>query len=135
MASDPNLESPFGPVIFSYSRAEALSDGVLIDVSSLAREAGFLWPVAVTDHLYSAYLVPPRPLLEAGQSFTGRLWDVLSVLRFAIKTSSPSSRELRFSVYFLMSPVSPPVPIDILSVSGPDDDGSPCLTIMLPEDL
>ncbi len=37
MASDS--DSPFGPVIFSYSRAEALSDGVLIDVSALARDA------------------------------------------------------------------------------------------------
>lgn len=135
MASSLNPDSPFGPVIFSYSRAEAMSDGVLIDVSSLAREAGFLWPVAVTDHLYSAYLVPPRPLLDAGQSFTGRLWDVLSVLRFAIKASSPSSNELRFSVFFLQSPGSLPVPVDLLSVAGPDDDGSPCLTIMLPEDL
>jgi hypothetical protein len=34
-------------VIFSYGRQQALSDGVLVDVSDLAREAGFRIPAAV----------------------------------------------------------------------------------------
>ena len=36
----------FGEVVYSYSRAQALADGVLIDVSDTAREAGFRWPVS-----------------------------------------------------------------------------------------
>ena len=35
-------------VIHRYSRADALRDGVLIDVSATAREAGIVWPVALT---------------------------------------------------------------------------------------
>jgi len=34
-------------VIHTYTRAQAIEDGVLIDVSEMAREAGFRWPVAV----------------------------------------------------------------------------------------
>ena len=34
------LEDIFGPVISSYSRVQAVEDGVLIDVTSMAREAG-----------------------------------------------------------------------------------------------
>src|ERR1700694_4913366 len=45
-ALDP--EDLFGSVIHSYSRAEALEDGALIDVTSTTREAGFLIPVALT---------------------------------------------------------------------------------------
>src|SRR5262245_38473202 len=34
-------------LIHRYSRADALRDGVLIDVSETAREAGIRWPVAI----------------------------------------------------------------------------------------
>jgi hypothetical protein len=36
-------------VISSYSRAQAIADGVLIDVSKMAKEAGFKWATVVTD--------------------------------------------------------------------------------------
>lgn len=42
------MDDFFGGVIHSYSRAQAIEDGVLVDVSSMAKEAGFIWPVAVT---------------------------------------------------------------------------------------
>ena len=38
----------FGDVIFTYTRAQALADGVLIDAGALAQEAGFRLPVAIT---------------------------------------------------------------------------------------
>src|SRR5262249_42765183 len=37
-----------GDLIHSYTRAGALRDGVLIDVSATAKEAGFNYPVALT---------------------------------------------------------------------------------------
>jgi hypothetical protein len=35
-------------LIYSYTRADALRDGVLIDLTATAREAGICWPVALT---------------------------------------------------------------------------------------
>jgi hypothetical protein len=35
-------------LIHSYSRAEAIADGVLVDVTPVAREAGIRFPVALT---------------------------------------------------------------------------------------
>ena len=35
-------------VISSYSRAQAIEDGVLVDVSTVAKEAGIKFPVAMT---------------------------------------------------------------------------------------
>jgi len=120
-------------VISIYTRAQAIRDSVLIPVNELAREAGFKWPVAVTDHLYHSYIIPALALVAEGQSIQGRLWDILSVLRHAIR-SSKDDTYLSFSVLFQMSPGAPPVSVELVSVAGPDDDGSPCLTIMLPED-
>jgi len=42
------VESIFGDVISTYTRAQAIEDGVLIEAGSMARELGFKFPVAVT---------------------------------------------------------------------------------------
>ncbi len=120
-------------LIFSYSRAQALADGVLIDVSELAREAGFKLPVAVSDTLYHGYLMPPLDLVKAGLSFEGRLWDTLSVLRYAIK-ASPATERLSFTVLFAQAPDTAPEPVNLLAVCGPGDSSEPVITIMLPSD-
>ncbi len=123
----------FGPVIFCYSRADAFADGTLIDVSDLAREAGFRWPIAVTAALFSTYLDPSTDLIDEGQSFRGRLWDVLSVLRHTI-TVNPPTHMLFFDVLFVLKPGLPPAPVKLKAVCGPDDPGGPCVTIMLPDE-
>ncbi len=41
-----SAESFFGNVISTYTRAQAIEDGVLVDAGSMAQEAGFKWPVA-----------------------------------------------------------------------------------------
>lgn len=120
-------------IIYSYSRFQALADGVLIDVSKLAREAGFKLPVAVSDSLYHGYLTPPPELAKAGLSLEGRLWDTLSVLRYAIK-ASPATERLSFTVLFAQAPDTAPEPVNLLAVCGPGDSSEPVITIMLPSD-
>jgi hypothetical protein len=120
-------------VISCYSRAQAIADGVLVDVSELAREVGYRWPVALTDHLWHDYVVPPLDLVSEGQSISGRLCDVLNVLKYTIGQSKDESR-LNFSVLFAMEPGKAPIPVELVSVAGPGDDGRPTITVMLPED-
>lgn len=112
---------------------DALSDGVLIDVSELAREAGFKLPVAVSDNLYHSYIMPSLDLAKEGQSPSGRLWDTLSVLRYAIK-AAPSTDRLSFSVLFAQSPDAKPISVELLAICDPGDSGEPVITIMLPGD-
>ena len=64
-----------GEVIFSYTRAQAIADGVLMDVSELAQESGFRFPVAVTAGVWAECVAVPDGV--EGQDETGRLWDVL----------------------------------------------------------
>jgi hypothetical protein len=134
MPSDSSVsDSPFGPVIYAYTRAHALADGVLVDATSLANEAGFVFPVALTETLYHSYIVPALNLVAEGQSIQGRLWDLLYVLRFAIAKARNADTVL-FTVLFLMSPGATPVPIDLKAICGPGDDGEQVLTIMLPNE-
>jgi hypothetical protein len=132
-SDDAAQDSPFGPVIYSYSRAQALEDQLLWDVTTLAREAGFRYPLAVTERLYQSYIVPSFDLIAEGISIEGRLWDLLFVLRFAI-AKARNTDTILFTVNFLMSRDADPVPIELKAVCGPGDDGEPVLTITLPDE-
>lgn len=125
--------SLFGPVIYAYTRVQALADGVLVDLSDLALEAGFRWPVAVTERLFHAYLVPSLELASDGQSIEGRTWDLLNILRVAILGSKDDSY-ITFSVLFQMAPGKSPLSVDLVAVCGPGDHGEPVLTILLPDE-
>ena len=61
--------------IHSYSRADALRDGVLIGVSAVAREAGIRYPVALTRAVWARCVAVPPGV--PCQDEAGRLWDVL----------------------------------------------------------
>ncbi len=52
---------------------------MLVDVSSTAKEAGFGIPVAITAAI-RARLEPSERDARDGQSFEGRLWEVLRIL-------------------------------------------------------
>jgi len=118
-------------IVFSYSRWQALSDGVLVDVSDLAREAGFRIPVAVTEAVYKNYLDPAPELGREGQSLNGRAWDLLQVLLFAAAVH-PDHDTILFKVLFILTPGCPPEPVSLKAICGPGDEGEPVLTILLP---
>lgn len=63
-------------LIYAYTRAQVLADGVLADVSPIAREAGFRFPTSITADLH-ARLTPNEREKTLGQSYDGRLGDVL----------------------------------------------------------
>jgi hypothetical protein len=77
--------------IYRYTRAQAIEDGVLIDVSAVAREAGIAYPVALTSAAWGRCVTVP-PGVE-GQDEAGRLWDVLWLLRLAIGRSDGGRAE------------------------------------------
>src|SRR5947209_19701172 len=68
-------------VIYAYTRAQALEDGVLVDVSEMAKEAGIKFPVALTSAVYGKYVEVPAGVV--GQDERGRLWDILWMFRCA----------------------------------------------------
>ncbi len=119
-------------VVYSYTRAQAIADGVLVDVTEQARQSGFKLPVAIGDNLFNGYIVPPDGLEGEGQSLEGRLHDVFEMLKAAASCRWNESRVM-FDVIFVMAPRMIQKVL-ILAVAGPGDNGEPVLTICLPED-
>lgn len=123
---------PDDTVIATYSRKQAIEDGNLTDVSELAREAGFKVPTALTRGAWLRCVAVPEGV--CGQDETGRLWDVLNILRYSAYANLDGSTLLfRVCVRYGNAESDCEV-VDLKAVCGPDDDGRPCLTVMLPEE-
>ncbi len=125
-------------VIYRYTRADAIRDGVLVDVTATANEAGITVPVAVTAGVWQGYVAPSYIEDLPGQDSAGRLWDLLWMLTIAARRAQHTS-VLFFAVLFLVSPDaaggSPThEEITFKAVCGPGDQGEPVITIMLPEE-
>jgi hypothetical protein len=127
-AMDDN-ETPFGPVLFSYTRAQALADGFQIDVTSAAREAGIKFPVYLTRAVFDSFVAVPAGV--NGQDETGRLWDVVWMLRHGIKTGA-GGPIIKF-VVFVRNDNRRARAVTLKAVCGPLEinDPAPAITVML----
>jgi hypothetical protein len=122
------------PVLFSYSRAQAISDGVLHDVTHMAKEAGFRYPVAITAVAWADCVAWPSSGDGSGQSEKGRLWDVLTMARVAVNRAAGDTVELTVLVVPLRGASRRPQLMRLKMVVGPGDDMEPVITIMLPSE-
>ncbi len=117
-------------LIHAYTRAQAIADGVFIDVTQTAREAGFRYPVALTRAAWERCVtVPPGVLC---QDEAGRLWDVLFLLRLAVGRSD-GGPEVRFAVHVRNDnrEGTPPL-VRLKALCSAGDQGEPVVTVMLP---
>jgi hypothetical protein len=141
-------------VIGGYTRAQAIEDGVLVDLTPWAKEigvgtdiyCGFKFPVAITRAAWSDFIELPESHLTAsdkrrsyGQSERGRAHDVLMVLLFAIRASLRASQGPISQLNFTMSRIPyqgdrHPQPRCLKAICGPGDTPEPVITIMLPEE-
>jgi hypothetical protein len=126
---------PTDPAAPSCTRAQALADGLLIDISDFAKEAYFRCPMAATGNLFYNYLSPHYDLLSWGQSLSARILDTLAVLKTAIR-ANPTARQLTFTASFvmLMEHTPAPIPVQITATLGHGDDGKPVITLSQAED-
>jgi hypothetical protein len=120
-------------LIHRYTRADAIADGVLIDVAATAKEAGFNYPVALTAAAWVKCVVVPSAVLC--QDEAGRLWDVLTMLRLAVSGQNPGAAEVRFGVHVRNDnrERTPPL-VRLKAMCGPGNQSEPVITVMLPEE-
>lgn len=120
-------------LIFSYTRAQAIADGVLIDVRERAREAGFRIPVAVTAAAWAACVEWPETE-PAIQNESGRLWDLVFTAAMAARQAARRGDGGRITFALLVVPrgAQVPRPTDLALHIGPGDQGEPVITIMEP---
>ena len=123
-------------VIYAYTRRQAIEDGVLVDLMQaelveLVHNAGFKFPVAMTAGAFGDYVQLTPKALEAGNDLKGRLWDVLWMLRVAIRKQRGNSPEIMFQFLCVTDRIKPRL-CTLKAVCGPGDQGEPVLTIMHP---
>ena len=116
-------------VISAYSRAQAIADGVLLDVSILAQEAGFKVPVALTAAVWADCIAWPRE--DRSQDEPGRLWDVLTMAKFEAKRHG-NLQVVPFRVLRVPRGGTTPALIQLTLHVGPGDQAEPVITILQP---
>ncbi len=119
-------------VIHTYTREQAIEDGVLIDVSYMGRQTGVTIPVVVTQAVWAEYVVVPEGVV--GQDERGRLWDILWMFRF--EAAKPGNRDKGEILYKLLvrNDNDGPEEVTLKAHCGPGDKGEPVLTLMEPEE-
>lgn len=129
--SDPH--DIFGPVIHTYTRAEAIADGVLVEVpEALRAEAGYGVSVALTRAAWDDAVAWDETDTKAPcQSETGRLWDVLWMARTGTRKGGDRAS---FQLYRVPrnGPSTEPELITLVIHIGPGDHAEPVITITTP---
>jgi uncharacterized protein DUF6573 len=126
-----NTDEVFGEVIYSYTRAQAIEDGVLVDVTPMAREAGFVYPVALTRAVWNRYVEVPNGV--TGQDEIGRLWDIVWMCWLAARRHNSGEMKFQLLVRNDDRPGEPPL-VTLKAHCGPGDQAEPVVTIMLPDE-
>lgn len=118
----------FGEVTYSYTRQQAIEDGVLVDVSSVAQEAGFRIPVAITAGVHN--MIGDIPASKSYQDYAGRLWDVLYMCSMGARNNTDKSEFL----YELILHHGRKTYATLKCVIHGGDSSEPVITIMLPNE-
>lgn len=109
-----------------YSRARAIEDGKLIDVTAHAAREGFTVPVAFTRSAYFKAVIDAVEWMRYAEDVPEgmQLAGVLDMIHFYVVQAPPA---VRLTVSFDIA--NEKVTFEV--ICGPDDDGNPCVTILL----
>ena len=139
--TEASLLDYFGAPISVYTRQQAIDDGVLVDVTEWANEAGFKLSAVVTRAVWEDCCnwtdEDDRNSHHAGQTTAGRAWDVLFLAGMAAREKRNQGRS---QLHFYISRIPRPGTSDTNKIVtlklhiGPGDDGEAVLTIMLPHE-
>ena len=137
MQAEQSLDGIFGAPIYVSTRAQALEDGVLVDVTETAKEAGFRVPVAMTTAAWQDAVewTDADSKRQTSQDESGRLWDVVWMAYLAVRRGGTEPRKL---FQLLRVPrggrgVRPRLTTLHIHI-GPGDNGETVITIMQPHE-
>jgi len=119
-------------LIFAYTREQAIADGVLIDVTDAAKNAGLALHTVVTHGVWAEYVSVPDGVTSQDES--GRLWDILWMLRCAILRQGNTEPQMMFELFVANEEGKPAELVKLKAIVGPGDDVQPVLTILLPHE-
>jgi uncharacterized protein DUF6573 len=130
------VDGPFdcAEIVDAYTRADALEDGFLVDITEAAREVGFALPVAMTRPAYEDCVAWTAADADRTgnrlQDARGRLHDVVWMALLAAR-GNRNADELTYQLLRVPRDRhrAPPELIALKLHVGPGDDGEPVFTI------
>lgn len=120
--------------IHTYTRAEAIADGVLFNCpDELLKANSIKYPTALSSALYES-IKPTFYESSVGQGLTQRLNDLLGAFKAKAKQSDGS--EMLFEFPVMRDDEKGPYHewLQVKAVIGPGDDPEPVITVMLPDE-
>lgn len=129
---DPQLKELFGDVVHAYTRAQAIEDGALIDLTdppfdTFLRMKGLRLHTAITDRCFAACIGQPEQFGD--DESLKRYLHLLTALLAAIRAAGSDEDRVWFKVLGADGK-----PVDCWSLCGPGDRGEPVCTIMLTDE-
>ena len=96
-----SMNAFFGEPVSVYTREMAINDGVLVDITDTAKEAGFSIPVAVTNSVWHQYIEWDQDdnSQQCHQDQAARLWDIVWMARVGVIGTKDSTSETLFEFY------------------------------------
>lgn len=123
----PTVEDIFGPVIYSYTRKQAIEDGMLHPVSEL-------WPDACKIFKYPVCISESLMCIIEGNNTEAWLRDLCwMAAKFPVKELSECKRLFRVTLPRTHGTTATKT-YELLSVCGPGDDAEPVITICFPHE-
>ena len=125
-----NLKSE---IVYAYTRAQAVADGMQVEVTKTAQEAGIKFPVFLTRTVFNSFVTVPEGVTR--QDEAGRLWDIVWMLRFGILRSRPGCERIPVALYVRNDNHRSRL-IKLIATCGPldMDDPQPAITVMMPDE-
>lgn len=125
-----SLTELFGEVISRYTRAQAIEDGYLADISTLAKEYGIIYPTSISTGVLS---LVEDAVNKGGKDWQGVVWDILTMLKWGIKRAGNTAR-IDFEVRIWSKYTGRDKVVRMYAVCGAGDSLEPVITIMLPNE-
>lgn len=137
-------ENASDTVVYSYTRADAIRDGVFVDLmldpefAATIREAGFRCPIAVTTDVFERCIALTPAAERAGDTPSKRLWDVAWALGCQIKgvraIGALEQLDFEFAVAMVVGKSSGKSLVRLCASIEPSEAGEPAITIYFPEE-
>ncbi|HGO6074588.1 TPA: DUF6573 family protein [Burkholderia cepacia] len=116
--------------VSKYKRAQALEDGVLVEVPlEIAELSAFKWPIALTAGAWAACVDWPAD--DKTDNEPDRVFEVLKDAWMAVRRMDRASASAHFSTTRRIPRQALPSDVPLTVYVGPGDDGEPVITIAL----
>ena len=124
--------SEFGDVVYSYSRKQAIEDGVLVDVDQFIKtwdmDSLFKFPVVMTSAVYEECMRWDDK--DSAQSEPGRLWDILYMAYEASSQAASDQTRVDYQISYVSRADGNRKIANLSCHVGPGDNAEPVITIM-----